>query len=316
MPNINSVTKSSVSKYGVFGYPVSQSLSPVMQNSAFSKAGLPAVYQAFEVKPEELESSILKAQADGFMGLNLTIPHKEAVLKFDFLNPDSFSKMAGAVNTLRFSNGFIEGFNTDAGGAMLALEYEEIHPAGKKILVIGAGGASRSLSFLFSKIASELKIINRTAERAEKLAADIFSHLPEDLQNKKISGGGFADILNDISNADIILQTTELGMGVYESFSVFDQIPNFCSGEERAVLLKKYLTSDKVVFDIVYHPKETKFLKESRAAGAKTINGMMMLVFQGALAFEIWTGQKSDISVMRQAVLEALDNNQSITTNR
>ncbi|MDV0446843.1 Shikimate dehydrogenase (NADP(+)) [Methanosarcinaceae archaeon Ag5] len=298
---------SNVQKYGVFGDPIHHSLSPVMHNAAFSNLGIPAVYEAFLVKPGDLEHAVLKAKDDGFRGLNITIPHKESVLKFDFISPDPFSKMVGAANTLRFLPTGIEAFNTDAMGALLALESENCSTDGKNILVIGAGGASRSISFLFGQRQNPLKIINRTAEKAEKLAAEISGKT-----GNNVSAGGFSNLLDDVEWADIIIQTTELGMGKYESVSVFDQTESVDSDENlRNNLLKKYLTPNTVVFDIVYNPKETKFLKEARTAGAKTINGTMMLVYQGALAFELWTGQKPDVSVMKDAVLKALDAKQN-----
>ncbi|WNY25807.1 shikimate dehydrogenase [Methanolapillus millepedarum] len=291
-------------KYGVFGDPIHHSLSPAMHKAAFSNLGLSAVYDAFLVKPEDLEKSILKAKDDGFCGLNLTIPHKESVLKFDFISPDPFSKMVGAANTLRFSSNGIEAFNTDAMGALLALESENFHTDGKNILIIGAGGASRSISFLFGLRKNPVKIVNRTAEKAEKLAVEI----QEKTGNLNVSGGGFSNLLPDIARADIIIQTTELGMGKYENVSVFDQLESDLKNENlRVAELKKYLTPESVVFDIVYNPAETKFLREAKAAGAQTMNGTMMLVYQGALAFEIWTGKKPDISVMKNAVLKALD---------
>jgi shikimate dehydrogenase len=290
-------------KFGVFGYPIQHSLSPIMQNAAFQERGMTAFeYQAYEIQPDELKNAILKAQKDGFLGINLTIPHKEKALDFDFIRPDSFSKKVGAVNTLLISDHEkIEAFNTDAYGALSALEYEGIETKNKKILIIGAGGASRSISFLFGEQGNVLKIINRTAKKAESLAAEII----EKTGNKKAFGSGFQTVWDDINEADIIVQTTELGMGKYENVSVFDLF-DLPKNKTKEQCIQSCLRKETVVFDIVYNPRETKFLKDAHLNGCKTINGVMMLVFQGALAFEIWTQEKPNIDVMKKAVLSNL----------
>ena len=289
--------------FGVFGYPVHHSLSPAMHSAAFSALGMEnCEYKAYEVLPEDLKKCVLEAQKNGFRGLNLTIPHKERILDFDLIITDSFSKKAGAVNTLLFDGDSVYGYNTDAKGALKALEYDGCETDGKKILIIGAGGASKSISLLFGERRNEVKIINRTAEKAERLAEEI----AEKTNNLKISGSGFENAWKDLENADIIIQTTELGMGKYENVSLFDLLP-LENNVEKEEMIQKYL-SKKTAFDIVYTPSETKFLKEAREGGAKTINGVMMLVFQGALAFEIWTGKKPDADVMKAAVLNGLKN--------
>ena len=293
-------------KFGVFGYPVQHSLSPVMQNAALQEKGMAALYQAYEVAPGDLKNAIRAAQKEGFLGINLTIPHKEKALEFDFIQPDPFAKKVGAANTLLISPKMIEAFNTDAQGALSALEYEGIETKDKKILVIGAGGASRAVSFLFGERGNALKIINRTAEKAENLAAEI----AKKTGGKKITGGGFQTAWEDVKEADIVIQTTELGMGKYENVSVFDQwgLPKSEADGIRTKeeCLQHYLRKETIFFDIVYRPKETKFLKEARLSGCQTINGVMMLVFQGAFAFEIWTGEKPNIDVMKKAVLSGL----------
>ncbi|MDL2261483.1 shikimate dehydrogenase [Methanimicrococcus sp. OttesenSCG-928-J09] len=287
----------SVYKFGVFGFPVSHSLSPAMHTAAFSALGTDnCEYKAYAVEPDNLKEEVLKAQADGFCGLNLTIPLKEKIFETGLIIPDDFAQKAGAVNTLKFQGDKIYGYNTDAAGALAALEYEGCETSGKKILIIGAGGASKSISLLFGERGNELKIINRTDEKAARLAAEII----EKTGNRNISGGGFESAREDLKAADIIIQTTELGMGKYEGVSLFDEL-SISSSEIREIMNEK-----QTVFDIVYNPSETKFLEEAKTAGAKTINGMMMLVFQGALAFEIWMGKKPDEKVMKDAVLNAL----------
>ncbi|MDV0444617.1 Shikimate dehydrogenase (NADP(+)) [Methanimicrococcus sp. At1] len=288
-------------RFGVFGFPVSHSLSPAMHTAAFNALGMTdCEYKAYAVEPENLKEAILKAQAEGFGGLNLTIPLKEKIFETDLIIPDAFAEKAGAVNTLTFKDGRIYGYNTDAAGAFAALEEAGCQTDGKKILIVGAGGASKSISLFFAERGNSVKIINRTAEKAQRLADEI----AEKTGNSNVSGSGFESGWNDLKEADIIIQTTELGMGKYEDVSLFDKLP-LLKTEQKEEMIRSCV-SKKTVFDIVYNPEETTFLKESKAAGAETMNGMMMLVFQGALAFEIWTGKKPDIGVMRKAVSDAL----------
>ncbi|WP_316556956.1 shikimate dehydrogenase [Methanimicrococcus hongohii] len=300
-------------KFGVFGYPITHSLSPIMQTAAFDALGMSnCEYKAYAVEPGNLMEEVLKAQAENFCGLNLTIPLKEKIIETGLIIPDDFSKKAGAVNTLHFKggkDGEIYGYNTDAKGAAKALEYAGCDTFGKKILIIGAGGASKSISLYFGEAGNSLKIINRTAEKAQRLAEEI----AEKTGNVNVFGGGFESGWDDLKEADVIIQTTELGMGKYEDVSVFDQLSlgkdetnNKTKDEMKDELIRECL-ENKTVFDIVYNPEETKFLREAKAAAnVRALNGMMMLVFQGALSFEIWTGKKPDANVMKEAVLEAL----------
>ncbi len=296
-------------QFGVFGYPVSHSLSPVMHAAAFKTLGMETFeYKAYAVEPENLKREIQKAQTKGFRGLNLTIPLKEKIFETGLIIPDEFSKKAGAVNTLHFKDGKIYGYNTDAQGAFKALEYAGCTTGGKNILVIGAGGASKSISLFFGECGNPVKIINRTAQKAYSLAEEI----REKTGNPNVSGSGFESGWNDLKNADVIIQTTELGMGKYTDVSIYDNLP-LEKGKNKDEMIQECLKGGKTVFDAVYNPEETKFLKESRAdSDTKTLNGVMMLVYQGALAFEIWTGKKPDVNVMKEAVLEALSQKKEI----
>ena len=293
--------------FGVFGYPVSHSLSPAMHTAAFEDLGMEnCTYKAYSVLPEDLKKCVIEAQKKGFRGLNLTIPHKEKILEFDFIKADVFAKKAGAVNTLLFDGDEIYGYNTDADGALMALNYAGCETDGKKILIIGAGGASKSISLLFAERGNSVKIINRTADRAEKMAAEI----ADKTGNSTVFGSGFEDAWKDLENADIVIQTTELGMGKHKNVSLFDSLTNTQQSDENGMTKERRIRkcfAGKTVFDIVYNPEETKFLKEARESGAKTLNGVMMLVFQGAIAFEIWTGKKPDPDVMKAAVLNGLN---------
>lgn len=274
--------------FGVFGDPVGHSLSPAMHNAAFSALGMDCIYHAFRVTPEKLEKAILGAGAMGFGGLNLTVPLKEKALKFDFIKPDPLAKRIGAVNTIVFrKTGEIQGYNTDGLGARQALLDSAVEIMGSRIVVAGAGGAARAVAFQLAADGAEITVVNRTEERAVELAKEISSAaLPG-----KIRGTGLSGLKELLRDADVLINTTTLGM-----------YPN----TDSAIATAEELHSNLTVFDIVYNPLETRLLKEAKAAGAKTISGVLMLVYQGAEAFKLWTGVEPPVELMKKTVLEAL----------
>ena len=274
--------------FGVFGDPIGHSLSPAMHNAAFSTLGMDCVYHAFRVSPEKLEKAISGAEAMGFGGLNLTVPLKEEALKLDFIKPDPLAKRIGAVNTVVFGKtGEIRGYNTDGLGARQALLNAAVEIEGSRVVVAGAGGAARAVAFQLAADGAEITIINRTEERAVELARDVSAAaLPG-----KISGTGLSGLKDLLRDVDILINTTTLGMH-----------PN----TDTTIATAEELHSDLTVFDIVYNPLETRLLKEARAAGAKTVSGVLMLVYQGAEAFKLWTGVEPPVELMKKTVLEAL----------
>lgn len=274
--------------FGVFGDPVGHSLSPDMHNAAFSALGMDCIYHAFRVAPEKLEKAILGAGAMGFGGLNLTVPLKEKALKFDFIKPDPLAKRIGAVNTIVFGKtGEIQGYNTDGLGARQALLDNAVEIIGSRIVVAGAGGAARAVAFQLAADGAEITVVNRTEERAVELAKEISSAaLPG-----KIRGTGLSGLKELLRDADVLINTTTLGMH-----------PN----TDSAIATAEELHSNLTVFDIVYNPLETKLLKEAKAAGATPISGVLMLVYQGAEAFKLWTGVEPPVELMKKTVLEAL----------
>ncbi len=274
--------------FGVFGDPIGHSLSPAMHNAAFSALGMDCVYHAFRVTPEKLEKAILGAEAMGFGGLNLTVPLKEKALKLDFIKPDPLAKRIGAVNTVVFGkSGEIQGYNTDGLGARQALLENGVEITGSRIVVAGAGGAARAVAFQLAADGADITVINRTEERAAELAKEISAAaLPG-----KISGTGLSGLKELLQNADVLINTTTLGMH-----------PN----TDTSIATAEELHSSLTVFDIVYNPLETRLLREAKAAGAKTISGVLMLVYQGAEAFRLWTGVEPPVELMKKTVLEAL----------
>ena len=274
--------------FGVFGDPIAHSLSPAMHNSVFSALGMDCIYHAFRVKPEKLEKAILGAEAMGFGGLNLTMPLKEIALKLGCIKPDPLAERIGAVNTIVFGEtGEIKGYNTDGLGAKQALQEAAVEIRGSKIVVAGAGGAARAITFQLAADGAEITIINRTEARAIELAKDISAAA----LSGKVQGRGLSGLKALLQDADVLINTTTLGMH-----------PN----TDTAIATAEELHSGLTVFDIVYNPLETRLLKEAKTSGAKTVSGVSMLVYQGAEAFRLWTGIEPPVELMKRTVLEAL----------
>ncbi|HIP17579.1 MAG TPA: shikimate dehydrogenase [Methanothermococcus okinawensis] len=264
---------------GLIGHPVEHSLSPIMHNEALRDKDLNYVYLAFDVHPNNLKYVVNGAKALGtFSGFNVTVPHKIEIIKY-LDEIDREAQLIGAVNTVKINDNRAIGYNTDGLGVRMSLEEEIGRVMGKNILVIGAGGAARAVSFELAKNNS-ITIVNRTVENAKTLAADISKKL-----NKNVCYGG----LNiDIEDYDILIHTTPVGM-----------YPNI---NTKPLIDVNKINKDMVVMDLIYNPRETVLLKESRKRGAKTINGLGMLIYQGAIAFEIWTGVKPDVNVMKRKI--------------
>ncbi len=265
--------------FGIIGYPIGHSVSPAMHNAAFRHLGIDAIYLKFEVKPENLRDAVFGAKALGFVGLNVTIPHKEEILKF--VKPVGIAKLIGAVNTVVVQK--LEGYNTDAYGAMKALESAGVDVEGKIALVVGAGGAGRAIAFALAERKATVIVTNRTESRGLKLAEDVrkvgecFFHPYDRLEELK-------------GRIDLIVNATPLGM----------------KGFEQKLPVPESLLEDVVVFDTVYNPLETPLIKKAKERGCKVIYGIDMLVYQGAEAFRIWTGMDPPVNVMREAALSAL----------
>jgi len=260
--------------YGVTGWPIGHSLSPAMHNAAFSAAGLNAVYLAFETK--DIAGCIQGMKALGIRGMSITIPHKSTVIPLlDEL--DDLAKKIGAVNTIVNDKGRLKGYNTDAVGALNALE-EKCKLQGKTCLIIGAGGAARAIGFILREKGIELKVANRSPERGRELANSLACPFIR---------------LNEVKTlrADLLIHTTPAGMS---------------PREDECVVPEELLNETVVVMDIVYNPLETSLLKKAGARGCLTISGLGMFIHQGAEQFRLWTGLEAPINVMAGTVREAL----------
>ena len=272
---------------GVIGDPIEHTLSPIMHNAAFNALKLDYSFLAFKVKPVELENAANGMRALNIRGLNVTMPHKSAILEF-LDRVDLSAQIINSVNTVLNKESKLFGFNTDGVGALKALRENGVALKGRKVLLLGAGGAARAIAYTMAKEADELAVLNRTLKPAQDLAK-----LLEKLANKKIFAGSLSpkEIQQNLQDSDILINATSIGMK---------------PKAEESVLTPKLLRPNLAVMDIVYNPIETKLVKEAQAAGAKVVSGVEMLIHQGAASFEIWTGKPAPIEVMRQAALNHL----------
>lgn len=278
--------KGSTNVVGLIGNPVEHSFSPPMHNAAFKALNMDYVYVAFDVLPENLENAIKGGNALNIKGLNVTIPHKINVMKY--LNEiDEVARLIGAVNTIDFKN--LKGYNTDGIGAIKAIK--EVTPIeNKKVILVGAGGASRAISFYLAKEnPEEIIILNRNTKKAENLSKDILSSKLTD----NVKSGSIDEIEKYIRDGDILVDSTPLGM--------------YPHTEDAPIATSDMMHEDLVVNDIVYNPNETALIKEAIKADAKPVYGIKMLLYQGAESFKIWTNQEPPIDVMEKALKETLN---------
>ncbi|MBN2508607.1 MAG: shikimate dehydrogenase [Verrucomicrobia bacterium] len=283
----------------VFGSPVRHSASPAFQNAGLAALGLDWRYLAFEVDPEDLRVAIAGAQAMNWVGLNLTLPHK--LLAADLVDAlDESARAWGAVNTIRFEaldasgawqplRSFSDtpprvrrahGFNTDADAIVRALREDlGVEVAGATVLLLGAGGAGRTAALkLAADGAAALFLVNRTRSKAEALAVEIRTRFPATRVEVGYPGHG----------ADLVMNATSLGLRPE------DPLPM----DEQAFPLREC----RAAYDMIYRPATTRWLARAQAAGCRTANGLGMLLYQGAAALELWTGQPAPLTVMRAAL--------------
>ncbi|RUM89399.1 MAG: shikimate dehydrogenase [Thermovibrio sp.] len=273
------------SVYGIVGFPVKHSLSPVMQTAAFEEAGIDAVYVPFEVKPELLKEAVEGLKALGVKGFNVTVPHKEKVIEsLDYLSDET--EAIGAVNTVKNEEGKLTGYNTDAEGFIRSLQEEGIDLKGKRVLMFGAGGAAKAVGYaLLREGVKFLNVVNRDFSRGKKLG-DLLGKFGNVLVYP-LKEGTVEVLLKD---ADVIVNTTSVGLR-RDDPQLFDY---------------SKIPKGIVVVDIIYNPPETPLLRAARERGCKTVNGLGMLIHQGAVAFEIWTGVRAPVEKMREVLVGEL----------
>ena len=275
---------------GIFGYPLGHSISPRFQQAAFDHCSLDVSYKAWPVATDRLEAEVRKLRDDGYLGANVTVPHKERIRShLDDLDP--LAEALGAVNTIVKEDGRLVGYNTDAHGLVEALRKDgACDPKGLSVLVLGAGGAARAAVFaLVGAGVASLTIANRTLARAELLASE-FEAASAAVEAVPMQEPA---LVGACKKADLIVNTTSMGM-------------RHSPAEGETPLTAKTIRSQSLVYDLVYNPAETPLLAEAKAAGAKTLGGLPMLVYQGAASFELWTGRPAPIDVMFEAARRAL----------
>ncbi|MFA4918917.1 MAG: shikimate dehydrogenase [Thermodesulfovibrionales bacterium] len=260
---------------GIFGYPIEHTLSPAMQNAAFEATGLDYCYVPFLVHPDGLENAVKAIRSMNIKGINITVPHKEKVMQFlDEIREEAL--FIGAVNTIVNTDDRLIGFNTDGRGFMKSLNESGISVKDKDILIIGAGGAARAAGYYLCMEARSLTLYGRTQSKVERLAGDL----------RKVGDVvSTIDNLSDIKRFRMIINATPLGLK-HDDPLPFDA---------------NILGKEQIVCDLIY--KNTRLLKEASEKGCSIVNGLGMLLWQGALAFELWTGKMPPINVMR-SVLE------------
>ena len=269
----------------LLGYPVAHSLSPAMQNAALRALGLGYEYRLMPVPPTELAAKVEEMRDISVAGFNVTIPHKVAIIPhLDEL--DETASSVGAVNTVVNMGGRLRGYNTDSVASTRVLLEAYGSLGGCRAVILGAGGAARAVACGLAPHAESITILARDAVKAEMLAQQIRRQ-----KGCEIQGGGLADAAKAINNADLLVNATPIGMH-----------PGVDATPIEAKLIKRGL----LVFDLVYNPEKTRLLGDAEAAGARTVGGLRMLVYQGAEAFNLWTGRQAPVELMIGAASAAL----------
>jgi shikimate dehydrogenase len=275
------------SVFGIFGHPVEHTFSPGMHNAAFAKIKRDACYVPFAVPPADLGRAVSAIVPLGIRGLNITIPHKETIIPFlDALTDDA--RMIGAVNTIEVNRGKLIGHNTDGRGFLRSLREEtKFRPKGKTILMIGSGGAARAVGINLALSGVQMILLcDLDTVKAQKLSKDI--------QNKtatRVKVVDPKDLEISAQVAECIINATPLGL------KAIDPLP----------IPRHLIRKEQLICDLVYNPLRTPLLKAARSAGADTLSGIGMLLYQGVIAFEIWTGGKAPVNVMKAALAEQIE---------
>ncbi len=273
---------------GIIGDPIEHTMSPQMYNAAFQVSGLDYVYVPFKVKKEDLGMAIHAMNALNIRGLSVTIPHKVGVMRFlDEVEP--LAQKIGAVNTVCNEDGVLSGYNTDAAGFLHTLTAENIDVKGSNVCILGAGGAARAAAFSLADRGARLTILNRHLASARELADRVNKFFRQDVAALELNQVNLKNILTE---ADLLVNTTSVGMS---------------PDSDQAPVPGRFLNGTVTVFDIIYNPLKTRLLELAEKRGARIISGIEMLVWQGAAAFELWTGAKAPVGTMRVAALKALE---------
>ncbi len=275
--------------FAVLGHPIGHTLSPVMHNAAFEALEMDAIYLAFDVAPERLMETLPVMRDMGFRGVNLTVPLKEVAFR-GFASLDAGARMLGAVNTVEFLPDGLKGHNTDGKGFLQAVaEAFHVSVAGRALFILGCGGAGRAVAITAAlEGAARLVLADIDNARTQRLAAEIAAAAPG---VKVVAAGNCAgDWVREAHETDLLVQAT----------------PNGMKPEDRCPMPADAFREGHMAFDLVYNLPETCFMRAAQAGGARAVNGLGMLLHQGAEAFTIWTGRPAPVDVMRAALQTAL----------
>lgn len=277
---------------GLVGYPVAHSLSPRMQQAAFDALGVEACYTLWETHPDRLAERIASLRSPDVLGANVTIPYKEdAVSMVD--ECESAAARIGSINTIVNRNGCLIGYNTDAPGFIRALIEFNAYPfdcAGKKVVILGTGGAARAAAVaLLGKTVAEVMLLGRTEVRLHHILGHLHTLSANMHGTTRIAGVLFGNpkASGFLSSADLVVNATPIGLKVEDTTLLLDV---------------NVLPATALVMDLIFNPPMTPLLRAAQAHGCHVLNGLSMLLYQGALAFEIWTGRPAPIEVMRKAL--------------
>ena len=272
----------------LIGYPVEHSKSPLMHNAAFQSLGLDFVYVLLSVKAPDLKEAVTGLRASNVAGANVTIPYKEEVMKYlDEITPEAM--FIGAVNTIHNREGKLIGYNTDGQGFITSLLTDgKIKLEGQRVFLIGAGGAGKAVAVKLAERGVErLVITDKIGERTESLVSRLRENIPDcPVYAVAMASKEFAEA---ISESTLLINATPVGM----------------NEGDPCVIDPDYLHKDLFIYDVVYN-RETPLVGEARKRGIKALGGIGMLIHQGAASFEIWTGQKAPVEVMKNKILEEL----------
>jgi len=268
---------------GVFGYPVAENPTGVMQEAAFRALGLNWRYLTIEVKPDDLPAAITGMRAMGFAGINLTIPHKVAVIPLlDEIAPDA--RLIGAVNTVRREGDRLIGENTDGKGFLMGVRAIGADPSGKTVVILGAGGAARAIAVELALAgASAIHVYNRSLERGQSMVADLTART-----GVSASFHPWDRTYRVTPDVDILVNATSIGL-----YPDVDAMPDVVLDEA---------SPDLLVCDVIPNPPNTPFIRAAAARGLRTLNGLSMLVYQGMIGFKLWTGHDAPEAVMKEAL--------------
>jgi len=269
----------------LLGFPAHHSMGPAIHNTAFEELGLPFVYVAHDVAPNDLAAAIVGVRALGYRGLSITMPHKVAALSL-VDEVDATARAIGCINTVVNDGGRLLGYNSDGRGALDALARAGIPTSGRRILVLGSGGAARAVAMTVALHGqpAALEILGVVDDEIARLGRDITANAGIEALARKLDD---ATLVPAIERAEVLLHCTPVGM-----------TPDV----ERSLVPRGLLRPDLAVFDAVYNPRRTLLLKEAAAAGCRVVEGMEMFLGQAMVQFELWTGKPAPLEAMRRVI--------------